>query len=103
MFKLIYFVPVEALDSTKQAVFSAGAGRLGNYEQCAWQTLGLGQFKPCEGASPYLGQAGLLEVVEEYRVETLVNETLIDAVIRALKLAHPYEEPAYEVVRLEVF
>ena len=103
MFKLIYFVPVEALDSTKQAVFSAGAGRLGNYEQCAWQTLGLGQFKPCEGASPYLGQAGLLEVVEEYRVETLVNEALIDAVIRALKLAHPYEEPAYEVVRLEVF
>lgn len=101
MFKLIYFVPVEALDSTKQAVFSAGAGRLGNYEQCAWQTLGLGQFKPFEGARPYLGQAGLLEVVEEYRVETLVDEALIGVVIRALKLAHPYEEPAYEVVRLE--
>jgi len=103
MFKLIYFVPVEALELTKQAVFDAGAGRLGDYEHCAWQTLGQGQFKPCQGANPYLGQPGLVERVEEYRVELLVDESLIPSVIMALKAAHPYEEPAYEVIRLEMF
>lgn len=101
MFKLIYFVPSEALELTKQAVFEVGAGRLGHYEQCAWQTLGVGQFKPCVGSQPYIGQQDLLERVEEYRVEVLVDEALIKQAVAALKTAHPYEEPAYEVVKLE--
>lgn len=103
MFKLIFFVPVEALELVKSAVFSAGAGKQGDYDCCAWQTLGTGQFRPLEGSKPFVGELDKLELVEEYRVETLVEETRIYDVVRALKQAHPYEEPAYEVIRLEAF
>ena len=103
MFKLVYFVPAAQLEQTKQAVFGVGAGRLGNYEHCAWQTLGVGQFKPCEGSQPFIGQQGELEQVEEYRVEVLVDPACIQQAVAALKAAHPYEEPAYEVIKLEAF
>lgn len=103
MFKLIFFVPESGLEAVKTAIFEAGAGRQGDYDQCAWQTKGEGQFRPLKGSQPYIGELNQLEKVMEYRVETLVDAEVIDAVIQALKLAHPYEEPAYEVVRLEVF
>lgn len=98
MLKLCFFVPEDHVETVKAAVFEAGAGKLGDYDQCAWQTLGQGQFRPLEGADPYLGQQGGLETVAEYRVETLCPEQHARAVIAALRLAHPYEEPAFDLI-----
>lgn len=103
MFKLCYFVPERHLSVTKQALFEAGAGKIGDYEHCAWQCKGQGQFRPLEGSDPFLGQTGELEVVNEYKVELICTEAKIQGAIDALKRAHPYEEPAYEVLRLEQF
>lgn len=103
MYKLIYFVPETHLESTKTAIFEAGAGRIGDYDCCAWQTQGLGQFRPLAGSQPFLGRAGDLECVEEFRVELVCDDPFIRPAVLALKQAHPYEEPAYEVYRLETF
>ncbi|HBU89403.1 NGG1p interacting factor NIF3 [Acinetobacter oleivorans] len=100
MLKLIYYVPESHLESTKQAIFSAGAGGIGNYEHCAWQVKGIGQFKPVQGADPYIGELGELEQVEEWRVETIVIEENAKAVAKALKASHPYEEPAFEFIQI---
>ncbi|WP_339806664.1 NGG1p interacting factor NIF3 [uncultured Marinobacter sp.] len=102
MFKLVYFVPETHLEQTKVAVFDAGGGRIGNYDRCAWQCSGQGQFRPLADSDPFLGKQGELEVVAEYRVELVCGDQCISAVVEALKQAHPYEEPAYDVVRLEV-
>ena len=103
MFKLIFFVPSDHLESVKEAVFAAGAGRIGNYEACCWQVLGQGQFRPTQGANPFIGTEGNLSRVEEYKVELVCADEHIQAAVTALKKAHPYEEPAYEVWRLEDF
>ncbi|WP_087087539.1 NGG1p interacting factor NIF3 [Acinetobacter pittii] len=100
MLKLIYYVPDSHLESTKQAIFSAGAGGIGNYEHCAWQVKGIGQFKPVKGADPYIGELGELEQVDEWRVETIVIEENAKAVATALKASHPYEEPAFEFIQI---
>lgn len=100
MLKLIYYVPDSHLESTKQAIFSAGAGGIGNYEHCAWQVKGMGQFKPVKGADPYIGELGKLEQVDEWRVETIVIEENAKAVTKALKASHPYEEPAFEFIQI---
>lgn len=100
MLKLIYYVPDSHLESTKQAIFSAGAGGIGNYERCAWQVKGIGQFKPIKGADPYIGELGELEQVDEWRVETIVIEENAKAVAKALKASHPYEEPAFEFIQI---
>lgn len=101
MYKLCYFVPASHVESTKAALFQAGAGKIGNYDACAWQCLGQGQFRPTFGSNPYLGQQGTVEVVSEYRVEMVCEDNLIREALAALKDAHPYEEPAYEVYHLE--
>lgn len=101
MYKMCYFVPETHVEQTKQAVFNAGAGRIGDYDHCAWQCLGRGQFRPLEGSDPFLGKSGAVEVVDEYRVELVCVDELISDAIAALKRAHPYEEPAYEVYRME--
>lgn len=100
MFKLCFYVPQSHLDIVKQAVFSAGAGRIGNYDHCCWQVAGQGQFRPLDGSNPAIGQLQQLETLVEYRVETICEETCIHDVVAALKTAHPYEEPAYDVVQL---
>ncbi|MCG9514052.1 NGG1p interacting factor NIF3 [Acinetobacter pittii] len=100
MLKLIYYVPDSHLESTKQAIFSAGAGGIGNYEHCAWQVKGIGEFKPVKGADPYIGEVGELEQVDEWRVETIVIEENAKAVAKALKASHPYEEPAFEFIQI---
>ncbi len=69
MYKLCYFVPETHVEQTKQALFDAGAGRIGDYDCCAWQCLGQGQFRPLEGSDPFLGKAGAIEAVDEYKVE----------------------------------
>lgn len=101
MYKLCYFVPETHLEQTKMALFEAGAGRIGDYDRCAWQCLGQGQFRPLDGSDPFLGQKGALEVVEEYKVELVCEDSLLGPALKALKQAHPYEEPAYEVFRME--
>ncbi|WP_336368127.1 YqfO family protein [Marinobacter sp. C2H3] len=103
MFKLCYFVPESHLETTKQALFDAGAGRIGDYEACAWQTLGQGQFRPLENSQPFLGTRGELETVSEYKVELVCEDGRIHDALAALRQAHPYEEPAYDVIRLEAF
>lgn len=101
MYKLVFYVPADDLELVKQAVFAAGAGKIGHYDHCCWQVLGQGQFRPLPGSDPYLGSPGLLEVLEEYRVEMVCEDGLIKTVVAALKQAHPYEEPAYDIWRLE--
>jgi len=101
VYKLAFFVPASHVDVVKEAVFAAGGGRIGDYDHCAWQTLGQGQFRPLDGSQPFIGQAGEVEVVEEWKVELVVADDLIAQVVAALKQSHPYETPAYEVWRLE--
>lgn len=100
MYKLVFFVPDSHLEQVKAAVFATGAGRIGDYDQCCWQVLGQGQFRPLAGANPYVGQLGQLETLPEYRVELVCLDELIGAAIDALRDAHPYEEPAFDVWRL---
>lgn len=101
MYKLNFFVPASHLETVKQALFDAGAGKIGDYDSCCWQTPGTGQFRALEGSDPYLGQKGQVEQVEEFKVELVCEDNLIAGVVAALKSAHPYEEPAYDVVKLE--
>lgn len=100
MLKLIYYVPESHLETTKNAIFLAGAGGIGDYEHCAWQVKGIGQFKPLANANPFIGQINQLEHVDEWRVETIVPEQLALKVKAALIAAHPYEEPAFEFIQL---
>lgn len=103
MYKLIFFVPQDHAEPVKQAVFATGAGQIGDYAECCWQTPGSGQFRPLAGAQPYLGSHGQLETVPELRVELVCHDELIVEAVAALKQAHPYEEPAYDVWRLADF
>jgi hypothetical protein len=95
--KLVWFVPEEALDVTRDAVFAAGAGRIGEYERCSWYAAGTGTFLAREGASPAIGEVGEEQRVAELRVETVVPAERAPEVVRALVDAHPYEEVAFEL------
>lgn len=101
MYKLVFYVPESHLEQVKSAVFEAGAGRIGDYDCCAWQTLGQGQFRPLAGSRPFLGSQGEVETVAEYKVEMVCAGNCIAEAVRALCAAHPYEEPAYDAWRLE--
>nr|WP_299037002.1 YqfO family protein [uncultured Psychrobacter sp.] len=100
MYKLTVFIPEEALENVKAALFAAGAGTIGNYEQCCWQVKGEGQFMPMAGSNPHLGSQDKLEKVAEWHVEMVVKTSMIAEVIEALKQAHPYETPAYDVLEV---
>jgi hypothetical protein len=103
MYKLSFFVPSDYLDAVKQAVFAVGAGKIGDYDQCCWQVLGEGQFRPLTGSAPFIGQQLQLETVPEYKVEMVCDDKVVTAAVAALKASHPYETPAYDVVRLESY
>ncbi|PSJ46756.1 NGG1p interacting factor NIF3 [Zobellella endophytica] len=96
MYKLVFFVPESHLEPVKTAVFATGAGKIGDYDQCCFETRGLGQFRPLAGASPFIGQPGELEQVAEVRVELVCDDHLIRAAVAALRATHPYEEPAFD-------
>jgi hypothetical protein len=98
--KLVVFVPPEALDAVREALFAAGGGRIGGYERCSWYTEGTGTFFGGEGTAPSVGEAGREERVPELRLETVFPEELHEQVIGALRRAHPYEEPAFDVYEL---
>src|SRR5690606_24867405 len=98
--KLVTFVPEESADHVRVALARAGAGAIGDYDSCTYSSPGEGRFRPLEGASPTIGSIGRVEVVPEVRVETVVPRARRTAVVRALLDAHPYEEPAFDVVPL---
>jgi dinuclear metal center YbgI/SA1388 family protein len=96
-YKLVTFVPPEAMEKVTRALFDAGAGRIGEYSQCSFRSSGTGTFFGGEGTNPVIGSRGKLESVEEIRLETIVPDSAVDAVVRALRLVHPYEEPAFDL------
>ena len=95
--KLVVFVPASALDRVRDAVFAAGAGRIGDYERCSWYAEGTGTFLPLVGAKPAIGEVGAEERAPELRLETVFPSARSAAVVEALRAAHPYEEPAYDI------
>ncbi|MGL4675645.1 MAG: NGG1p interacting factor NIF3 [Wohlfahrtiimonas sp.] len=101
MYKFVFFVPDSHVEQVKEAVFNVGGGKLGEYSHCSWQILGQGQFKPLKGSNPYSGTVDKLHTVAEWRVELVVEEPLLQAAVNAMKEAHPYEMPAYDVINLE--
>ena len=100
MYKLTVFISDEALEQVKSALFAAGAGSIGDYEQCCWQVQGTGQFMPLAGSAPHIGKQDSLEMVDEWRVEMVIDDAFITAAVIALKEAHPYETPAYDVIKV---
>ena len=98
--KLVVFVPREALDTVREALFEAGAGRIGDYERCSFYTEGTGTFFGGEGTDPNVGQPGREQRVAELRLETVFPEERQAEVVEALRRAHPYEEPAFDVYPL---
>jgi len=100
MYKLYFYVPEENLERVKETLLQAGAGAIGNYKMCAWQTKGIGQFLPGDRSDPHLGERGQVEKLEEFKVEMVVEDSLKQTVIDTLREAHPYEEPAYGLIRI---
>jgi len=101
MYIIYFYVPTTHVEIVKNAMFEKGAGQIGNYSCCAWQILGEGQFMPLAGSDAYIGSEGKLEKVAEYKVEMICLQDKLSGVITALKATHPYEEPAYQVLRLD--
>ena len=98
--KLVVFVPAASLDAVRDAVFAAGAGRIGEYERCSWYTEGTGTFLGGEHTDPVIGERGREERVPELRLETVYPAEREDDVVQALRDAHPYEEPAFDLYQL---
>jgi dinuclear metal center YbgI/SA1388 family protein len=98
--KLVVFVPEADAERVRQAVTQAGAGHIGAYDSCTFSTLGEGRFRPLEGANPAIGQVGEVELVAEVRVESVYPRPLRRLVVEAMRGAHPYEEPAFDLIEL---
>jgi dinuclear metal center YbgI/SA1388 family protein len=98
--KLVVFVPHDDAERLVDALAAAGAGRLGDYDRCAWTTSGTGTFRPLDGANPTIGRAGEIEQVAESRVEMVVPRRLRGEVVATLRSAHPYEEPAFDLLQM---
>ena len=99
-YKLIVFVPVDSLEKVSNDIFAAGAGAIGNYSNCGFATEGTGTFKPLQGSKPAIGKKNKLEKVHEIRFESIVPSTKLESVIDAMKKSHPYEMPAFDVIKL---
>lgn len=101
MKKIVVTTPAgEAADKVREAIGQAGGGKIGNYSFCSFSTKGIGRFKPEDGAHPAIGEVGKLEEVEEERIEVNCDDALADAVVAAIRAAHPYEEPAIDIYTL---
>ena len=98
--KLVVYVPPGALEAVRDAIFAAGAGRIGDYERCSWYSRGTGTFRPLPDANPAVGAVGFEERVEEIRLETVFPEERQAEVVAALRGSHPYEEPAFDIYPL---
>lgn len=96
------YVPESHAETVKQAMFDAGAGTLGSYDCCCFQTVGRGQFRPLAGSHPFLGENGRIEQVTEWKLELICPEEKLRAVLAALRQAHPYETPAFQHWSVEI-
>lgn len=101
LYKIIVYVPTEDVDTVKTALFDSGVGQLGNYTNCSFESTGQGQFKPLKEANPYSGTHNKLSITEEVKLEVIVREEKLNNSINQLIKAHPYEEVAYDVYKLE--
>ncbi|WP_428087219.1 NGG1p interacting factor NIF3 [Candidatus Thioglobus sp.] len=101
MYQISFYVPETDLEIVKNAMFEVGAGRYDNYQQCAWQTIGMGQFKPINNARPAVGFLDKLETIEEYKVEMVCVDNNLQQALEALKFSHPYEQVAYSVIKMD--
>ena len=99
--KLVTFIPIEHADSVRKAVFEAGAGQIGNYDSCSYNTEGLGSFRGDDSTNPFVGEKGVIHYEKEIRFETIFPKTIQGKVISALLNAHPYEEVAYDIYQLD--
>lgn len=103
MVKVVFYIPKGSEQKALSAMYTAGAGQIGNYDHCCFMSLGEGQFRARNGANPSIGKIGVLEKVEEYRIEVICPKNKLDLVIRELRKNHPYEEPAIDVFELYNF
>ncbi len=103
MYKICVYVPEKHVEKVKQALFDAGAGRIGNYDSCCWQTEGIGQFRPLQNSNPTIGSLNEVERVREVKIELVCTDELVIQAIQAMKDSHPYEEPAFDVWKLAEF
>ena len=101
MRKIVVFVPIEAVSEVEKAMCEAGAGRLGSYDSCSYSMKGEGHYRPLDGAKPWSGEIGIVHHEAEERLEVLVNKAFCGRVIAAMLKAHPYEEPAFDIIALE--
>ncbi|MCM2264862.1 MAG: Nif3-like dinuclear metal center hexameric protein [Desulfuromonadales bacterium] len=100
LLKLVVFVPFDHVGPVTEALFAAGAGHIGGYDQCSFRTSGIGTFRPGPGTAPFIGETGRREQVEEVRLETIVPQRRLSRVLEKMIKAHPYEEVAYDLVPL---
>ena len=101
MYKITFYAPEDHVEKIKNALFVKGAGKIGNYDHCAWQTLGTGQYRSLSGSHPHVGSIGQIETVKEYLVEIVCEEACLQTVLDELIRVHPYETPAYATWKIE--
>lgn len=99
--KIVTFVPEEQLEQVRSAMWDAGAGEIGDYHHCSFQARGIGTFFGTDTTNPAVGQAGQLEQVDEFRLEVICSPKRLDRVLAALRTAHPYEEPAVDLITVK--
>ena len=98
--KIVVTVPKENADELRDTMFKEGAGIKGNYTNCSISTKCIGTFKPNDKASPYIGEANKLEIVEEIKLEVICDVSIVKKVLKRLREAHPYEEPGIDIIPL---
>ena len=101
-YKLVVYVPESHAEALREAMGNAGAGKIGKYEHCTFTLKGVARFKPLQGANPTDGNVGELEEVVEERIETVCTGEVLQDVLKAIREAHPYEEPATDVYPIEL-
>ena len=101
LFHVVVYVPLNAADAVRKALAESGAGHIGNYDSCSFSATGTGRFRPLPGANPHEGKVGSLTEVAEERIEVVVEESKLSDILKAVKKAHPYEEPAIHLWRME--
>ncbi len=101
MHLIAFYVPESHLETVKNALFAKGAGRIGNYDCCAWQTKGVGQFRPLGASTPFLGEVDVLHTTKEFKVEMVCSDNNLIDILQELVKIHPYEEPAYHAVKIK--
>lgn len=94
-----FYVPLDHAEKVKSAMFQAGAGKIGNYDCCSFETPGVGQFRALTGSDPFIGKVNELETVKELKIEMVLEDHLVEKVVSALKKSHPYETVAYYLIK----